>query len=460
MKRRLFVKNVSLAIPATILIPSLLSSCKDDDLLNTDWDGSVIIIGAGAAGLYAGQLLSQYAPNASVQIVEASLLRGGRIRELIGFADFPIEIGAEEIHGEKTEWYEIVKSAANANIINPASADYYVLDTIAQSEADLDADADFITGTTFVEQATSYSGTDISVKQKADNDGIPQRVRSFINAQTGNEYGTDYSLLSIKGITEEDQLWTAGDNNYALANRSYTSVLEEKFSNAWNKVQLNTAITKIEYNANSITLTDQNNQQYSCDKLIITVPLSILKNNSITFIPQLPNEKLDAIQNIGMGAGMKIILKFNNRFWANNLGSLFGNGTVPEYWYPSLGKGNTPVLTAFVMGTKAEYLGSLGNNAIQTVLAELDSFFGNNAASTNFADGYIMNWTNEPYIKGAYSFPTVNGGISKREALARKINNNLFFAGEATHTEGHSATVHGAIETGYRAVKELIDSVK
>jgi len=43
--------------------------------------------------------------------------------------------------------------------------------------------------------------------------------------------------------------------------------------------------------------------------------------------------------------------------------------------------------------------------------------------------------------------------------LARSVESTLFFAGEATNTEGHSGTVHGAISTGQRAAREIIESV-
>jgi hypothetical protein len=36
------------------------------------------------------------------------------------------------------------------------------------------------------------------------------------------------------------------------------------------------------------------------------------------------------------------------------------------------------------------------------------------------------------------------------------VDGVLFFAGEATHTGGESSTVHGAIETGYRAAEEVL----
>jgi monoamine oxidase len=41
------------------------------------------------------------------------------------------------------------------------------------------------------------------------------------------------------------------------------------------------------------------------------------------------------------------------------------------------------------------------------------------------------------------------------EALGRPIEDTLFFAGEATDTDGHNGTVHGAIASGKRAAREI-----
>jgi uncharacterized protein with NAD-binding domain and iron-sulfur cluster len=40
--------------------------------------------------------------------------------------------------------------------------------------------------------------------------------------------------------------------------------------------------------------------------------------------------------------------------------------------------------------------------------------------------------------------------------LAEPISDTLFFAGEATNTEGNAGTMHGAIQTGYRAAEEVL----
>ena len=44
-----------------------------------------------------------------------------------------------------------------------------------------------------------------------------------------------------------------------------------------------------------------------------------------------------------------------------------------------------------------------------------------------------------------------------KAALARSIDNTLFFAAEATDTAGHDGTVHGAIASGRRAAQEILE---
>ena len=53
--------------------------------------------------------------------------------------------------------------------------------------------------------------------------------------------------------------------------------------------------------------------------IVCTVPLGILKTNTITFNPQLPHYKLDAIQRLGYGNLNKVALYFEERFWDDSL---------------------------------------------------------------------------------------------------------------------------------------------
>jgi monoamine oxidase len=70
---------------------------------------------------------------------------------------------------------------------------------------------------------------------------------------------------------------------------------------------------------------------------------------------------------------------------------------------------------------------------------------------------FTHDWQVDPFSRGAYSYAGV-GGMDAAMKLAEPIANTLYFAGEATNGDGYNGTVHGAIATGVRAAKELLQS--
>ncbi len=61
------------------------------------------------------------------------------------------------------------------------------------------------------------------------------------------------------------------------------------------------------------------------------------------------------------------------------------------------------------------------------------------------------------YRDQSYSYVPVNG-VEAQLVLSRPVKDTLFFAGEATDTEGHVGTVHGALASGKRAAGEILRS--
>jgi lysine-specific histone demethylase 1B len=78
MDRRKFIQQTALLSIGGLLLPSaLLSSCRPDTLFEgPSFQGKVLIIGAGAAGLYAGYILKS--KGIDFQILEAAPNYGGR----------------------------------------------------------------------------------------------------------------------------------------------------------------------------------------------------------------------------------------------------------------------------------------------------------------------------------------------------------------------------------------------
>ena len=71
--------------------------------------------------------------------------------------------------------------------------------------------------------------------------------------------------------------------------------------------------------------------------------------------------------------------------------------------------------------------------------------------------GFSHDWQADPFALGAYSYAAV-GGSGAGEELGVPLDGTLFFAGEATESDGQNATVHGAIASARRVAREVLRS--
>ncbi len=70
-------------------------------------------------------------------------------------------------------------------------------------------------------------------------------------------------------------------------------------------------------------------------------------------------------------------------------------------------------------------------------------------------------WLSDPYAKGSYCYHGLDAdklNISSGDFAKCDSTKRLRFAGEATHQRFFS-TVHGAIETGFREAKKILDEI-
>ena len=442
-RRRLLKLSLQLTLLSTV---SRISACRDagEDKLAGK---RVAVIGAGAAGLAAASAL--LAAGATVRVLEASARVGGRVKTLTGFADFPIELGAEEIHGDQSSWYDhAVRNGAEFAAAD--DSDRIFVDGALEGEQILENDADFRAAIRVSDALEAYRGADVTVAQYLAAERVAARALPLMEAWLGNEYGSSNSRLGAATLAADAREWSSGGKNFALTG-SYEALLLAAFADAAALAETGSPVDRIDDSGEEVRITLASGEELTADAAVITVPLAALRAGrpEITW----PAERQRALQAIGMDAGMKVILKFTRRFWPEDLGSLYGIAGCPEFWYTALGRGQDAVLTAFVMGTAAEALRTAPDR-VAALLAGLDSAFGGEASAT-FDAAEIADWTDDPFVGGAYSSPTP-GSRAARNTLAAPLG-RLFFAGEATHTGGHYATVHGAVETGERAAREVLE---
>ena len=463
MNRRILLKQLMMGLPAAAFLPTFISSCAKEVLIEDfKFKGSVIVIGAGAAGIYAANLLREY--GAQVTHLEARSIVGGRMKSNTSVPGIKIELGAEEIHGKRSILYDLAQFNVPSSLIPLPGDDYYFLENQLRSKDYLIGNANLEgTGATMfqiIDSFASYPGGAQSVAQYLNEKELDARFLEIANALIGNEYGADNSRIGMLALKEAEEGYSSGEDGQILKDKSLLELFEIAFSEDVSQVKLNKPVESINYEGTQVTVTTENGESFNADKVLITVPISILKNNSITFNPPLPSDKLDAIETIKMDNGLKIVLQFNTPFWDSNTGSIIGGSKVPEYWITGAGKSeNANLITAFLMGEKADYMAGLSDSQkITEILEELSLLYptGNVTGKYNGIN-IIQNWLQEPYIEGAYSYPSP-GSEGKRSVLAASVGDKLYFAGEATNFNGHLATVHGAMESGYRAVKEILEA--
>ena len=434
----------------------------------------IIVVGAGAAGLYAASLLIE--KGYEVTLLEASKRTGGRIWTSTDKMPYKLELGAEFIHGKHSLWYKKIVEVDDDLYKEEDSSFLWRenLFTRKRIRRLQDARQYFSDYEDFYDKHHRYKGEDISLKHFLEERGItpirqPDAYRWY--EAFAAALGTNVDNLGLKSLAIEAYLWESGRQDYRIMT-SFESFLEDWKAKTKPSLQLEKPVIKVTSSNEEVEIVTKDLQNYKADAVLITVPLTQLKAKKITFVPELPVNKQDAIDKIGMDKyAIKFFLNFSKRFWSetDNEGeemlSLLGMQAANEYWETVPYNEDSPPpsygLTAFILGDKAKNYTE--NNfskeqILESLITELDTHFKGNASASLLKSDYL-DWAKVEYIEGAYSYPSV-GSHEFRKHLASPVENKIFFAGEATHTQGQFATIHGALETAERAVGEIVEVIK
>lgn len=451
---------MGIGVSAGLFLPSLLTSCKDDEEPKPaiNYDGTVIIIGAGAAGLYTADLLVNQ--GVDVVILEAGDRIGGRVKSVRSFADFPVELGADVLKSQDSFFLQRIQEL-NLNTVQVGAGreNIFFFNGQALPAADWQNHADFIAAQDFINNIPAYGGDDKTILQAAQEAGLDVSVYGFIEGQVADPLGTDINKAGIDGVKNSLNLPTNSEV-IALANNPLEDIFFSVFNHLIERVQFNTSVTSIDYSGEEVTV-ETTNGSFLGNKVIVTVPVSILKGGSINFVPALPESKKAALSRIGMDAAFKVFIKFNKNFWGQNTYKIYGGNLVPVYTSvgPELSESNrTLMIEAF--GQDAEILRVLSDEDLKSsILNDLDNIFDGKASLNNDISELIkMDWTGDENIQGGYSYPLVGGSDEDRTALAEDIDAKVYFAGEAASVK--YGTLDGAFDSGAAAVQTIITHIQ
>ena len=221
------------------------------------------------------------------------------------------------------------------------------------------------------------------------------------------------------------------------------------------KIQFNTVVSTVDYQNDQVTVTTQNGQ-HTADRVVVSVPLKILQENAITFVPQLPQNKRNAIADLQVWDGFKAFFEFTDKFYEDQQLPV-NPATAGEKWMydATFGQNSAKhILGVFAVGTPAqEYIDRSENELRDLILAELDGIYAGQA-SQKYIKHIVQDWNGEPFIKGGYL--SDHADWSEVAKLGKSVNDKVYFAG-GPYTDGEDwVSVHAAARSARTAIDEML----
>jgi monoamine oxidase len=410
----------------------------------------VLVIGAGMAGVTAARDACR--AGLDVLVVEAQDRVGGRVHTDREFCDLPVERGAEFIHTKDADTLPEAREAG-LDLLPCNPVDGFLLSVDGVESPEIYDDPTFRAMGNMLGEMQRFDGPDISAAEFVAVRDVRGAARVMADLMLTIHPLGDLHELSMRGLRDDRvvELELGIDHRVAQGYDALPQWIARDLD-----VRLGVRIAEIHWTADSVSAVSTEGETITARTAVCTLPVGVLKAAAVRFEPDLPARKWHALNGLEMGAVMKILYRFSEHFWPEDLTMLGCDGPMRHYWTPLYGRADAPpVLTAYIGGYRARALSALTETDATAVgLADLDRLFPDAKPSRLVEDSRRIDWCTNPNTRGGYSFVRL-GGAGSRAALAAPDTGALFWAGDGTATTTIAAVVHAAYATGRRAAAEV-----
>ncbi|GLI65648.1 hypothetical protein VaNZ11_009247, partial [Volvox africanus] len=519
---------------------------------------TIIVIGAGLAGLAAAQQLRQLGYR--VLVLEARIRPGGRVHTarmeaggVTGFAELggsiitgcdgnplavlanQIGVSLQEVRSETPLYWEDgrpVDEALDQQVTQLYNEVLTRCDTLCHQlgpragelisvEAALsaiwpevsaaahlrDRNGGSAGGAAAAAAQSSEAGSAGAGTDNEDSDKLPDHLFNWHVANLEFANAAQASQLSLRHWAQDDAYELQGAHTFtAGGNSRLVQLLTQNLP-----IMYGCPVRDVRYSSGGsnggVTVVTEAGTVFEAAAAVVTLPLGVLKTETVRFSPPLPAAKQEAIKRLGYGRLNKVSLLFPYVFWDPSVDTfacaMRAKERRGEYYlfYCGAYTGGAAVLTALVAGSAAIAIESISDEqAVAQVMRVLRNIFdrphdeaegsakaagtaeasdgaksaaqqeklggggGSEAAAAAAAgttgtrklavpeplQAIVTRWGSDPYSLGSYSSMAVScRGAAEYQAMAAPVGGRLFFAGEATMYK-YPATMHGAFLSGLR----------
>ena len=424
-------------------------------------NADVIIIGAGAAGLMATYELSK--AGKQVTVLEARDRVGGRMYTLND--DLHTELGAEFVHGDLPVTLQLLKKA---NIESePASGEMWH----SRDGKFLKNEEQFEHWDLLMEKLSQLE-KDISIgdflQQEFGDDQynvLRAWVTRFVSGyDTADPFKASAFALRREWQSEDDDTQHRVKGGYGKMINYLVNASEQNGAQFY----LNTIAKHIHWTHGQVEVITSGNESFKAKQLIIALPLGVLKTDpsemaGITVSPSVSACK-EAINQIGFGAVVKVLLQFKTAFWEDqsitgvdlsDMGFILSGEAIPTWWtqHPV----SSTLLTGWLGGPPAERKKNMSNDELlEEGLQSVSRIFkiDLNKLKNDLVASNVVNWTTDPFTLGSYAYDMVESAEA-RKVLNTPIDHTIYFAGEYLYDGPAMGTVEAALTSGLETAEKL-----
>lgn len=417
----------------------------------------VVILGAGAAGLYAAREAAR--AGLRVAVLEARDRIGGRV--WTRYADGrPRELGAEFIHGEAPISDGLLRDYGVRRAADSGGR-FYTFDGNRITENE-----EMIPDEETVQQALESVRADKPLQEFLEEDlagyeAARRQLKRYAEGYYTADLATASTLALRRELGEEDHDEDGRPSGgYGLVLEGLRRDAEAAGAAFW----LGAVATTIEWTTGSVRVATSDGSSFAAKRLLCTLPVGVLRSGSVQWSPMLPDKEA-AWKELGFGFVQKIVLAFREPFWESgtrvqrpvqDLGFLFSNEAVPTWWTGTPEAGH--LLIGWLGGpAAAAWAGQPDDALTAAALGALETIFGISRSELEalLRDQHVHNWLDDPFTLGGYSFEVV-GGERLQATAAAPVGGTLFFAGEGLQPGPHIGTVEAAFQTAREALRHFV----